>query len=154
MLTEKATVIAIRHDTAVVETRRRSACGGCAVNTSCGTGVIARWRGDRPLRMEVGNTVGARVGEEVLLGVEEGVVAKGSLLVYALPLVTLLGGAFLGEWLRGGGSEFVTILCALLGFVLGWWLAARRLAGGKTRAVMRPVILARVAGPGGEEKRD
>ena len=71
MLTEKATVIAIRHDTAVVETRRRSACGGCAVNASCGTGVIARWWGDRPLRMEVGNSVGARVGEEVLLGVEE-----------------------------------------------------------------------------------
>lgn len=148
MLTEKARVIAIHSDTALVETRRHTACGGCAVNASCGTGVIARWWGDRPLRLEARNPVGARVGEEVVLGIEEGVVVSGSLLVYALPLVTMLGGGLLGEWLRlgGGGGEGLTIVLALLGFALGWLIVSRRLSRGRSMERLRPVILERGAG--------
>ncbi len=158
MMTEKAKVVAVRGERALLETQRQSACGSCAVNKACGTGVIARYWSARPLRVEAHNEIGARVGEEVLVAVEDRFLVRGSLLVYLLPLLALFAGGLLGSvvggWLQpstggfelagqeAGAREGWTIGLALLGLWLGF-VGARHWArhlGGRHGL---PVIVAR-----------
>jgi len=162
MMTEKAKVVALRGERALLETRRQSVCGACVVNKACGTGVIAKYWNAKPLRLEARNDIGARVGEEVLVAVEDRFLVRGSLLVYLLPLLALFTGGLLGsvvgEWLQpsaaapAGGFELAgqeeragegwTIGLALLGLWLGFVGArhwARRLGGRHGL----PVIVAR-----------
>ncbi len=148
MLTEKATVVAVDGDQALLETSRRSACGGCAVNKACGTGVIAKALGAKRFRIEAQNAIGARVGDEVVVAIEDSLLVKSSLLVYALPLLTMLGGGLLGERMRGAGGEGLTILLSLLGLALGFAIAACHAAGKARKGSMRPVILSRSAASG------
>ncbi len=157
MLTETGKVIAVDRDRALVETVRRSVCGSCAVNKACGTGVIAKVMGRQRFQVEALNPVGARVGEEVVIGIEDRVLVRSSLLAYALPLALMLVGGVLGEWLRGGALEGIgageglTIVLAGAGLAAGFFLAAR-LVGGRRRGT--PVILERAVtgerGIGGE----
>ncbi|MFQ5488588.1 MAG: SoxR reducing system RseC family protein [Gammaproteobacteria bacterium] len=147
MLTEKAMVIAVDGERALLETTRQSACGHCSVNKACGTGVIAKALGAKRFRIEAQNSAGARVGDEVVVAIEDSLLVKSSLLVYALPLLTMLAGGMLGEGLRAEGGEGLTILLALLGLALGFVVAARHAAGKARKGRMRPVILSRSVAP-------
>ena len=144
MLTEKAKVIAVDGERALLETTRRSACGSCAVNKACGTGVIAKVFGAKRLRIEAENAIGAKVGDEVLVAIEDSALVQGSLLAYALPLLTMLAGGMVGE--RMGEGEGLTILLALSGLALGFAIAARHATSKSQRRRMRPVILERRGG--------
>lgn len=97
MIEEHARVM--RTDGAYVEVlaERHSACGGCSVKSGCGTSLIADWFSKRPLRFRLLNAVDAAPGDQVVIGLDEGALQRGSLLLYALPLLGLLVGALAGE---------------------------------------------------------
>ena len=68
------------------------------------------------------------VGDSVVVGLDEGLLQRGSLLLYALPLGGLLLGALLGErlFLRLGlATELGAVLAGLLGLI-GALLFVRR----------------------------
>ncbi len=143
MIRENARVIEVRRNVAVVETRRRVACQSCAVNKGCGTGVIARVLGNKRFQLEALNPVQARVGDEVVVGIEDDALVSGSLLAYALPLVAMLAGGIAGDFATG--SEGIVILSSLAGFAAGLWAAGHISRRGGNEARYRPVILARRA---------
>ena len=121
MIEETAIVVAIEGEQALLQTQRRSACQSCSVKQGCGTSVLAKVVGTRSTQISVKNHLQARVGDEVLLGIEENALVQGSLLVYALPLVMMLVFAVAGEWLAqtlGWEHELFAILAAALGFVV------------------------------------
>ncbi|HEX8963388.1 MAG TPA: SoxR reducing system RseC family protein [Rhodocyclaceae bacterium] len=64
-----------------------SACGKCGDKGGCGKPQAG------PRRYAVRNTVGARVGDRVVLSVPEGAVLKAALLSYLMPLGFVIGGA-------------------------------------------------------------
>ena len=109
-----------------VETQRRSSCGSCAANKGCGTGALSQVFAGRVQQMKVRNSVGAREGEHVVLGIEEGTLIKGSLAVYLLPLLAMMAGGLLGQalapqWLID--PEWLSMLLGLGGLVISlWWL--------------------------------
>jgi sigma-E factor negative regulatory protein RseC len=144
MIEEEARVTATEGDFAWVEKERRAACDGCAVNKGCGTAVLSKVLGRRRARVRALNAAGARVGDEVVIGIREQALVQGSVLVYAVPLLALLVGAALGAQL-GGGSEGLSVLLGMggLGLSLLWVhrYATRRLSR-DTR--YQPVILRRV----------
>ncbi len=143
MIKENGRVIEVGQDFAVVETQRKVACQSCAVNKGCGTGVIARVLGNKRFYIEVLNPVQARVGEDVVVGIEDDALVSSSLLAYALPLVAMLAGGIAGDLMAG--SEGVVILSSLAGFVAGLW-AVRHISRRMAReARYRPVILSRRA---------
>ena len=146
MIEESARVIRVEDGYAWVETQRKSACGSCAANKGCGTSVLAKVLGRRRTYVRVLNPVDAKLGDDVVVGLGEQAFVKGSLAVYTLPLLTLLVGALVGEWLGGlyQWGDPAAVAGGLLGLAAGFawlWLFARRI-GGDSR--YQPVILRRV----------
>ena len=121
MIEEQATVIALEGDDALLQTQRQSACQSCSVKKGCGTSVLAKVIGQRSSQVRVLNTLGAQLGDTVLLGVQENALVQGSLLIYAAPLLSMFGLAIAGEfWAKANGfnAELITVMAAFLGFFI------------------------------------
>lgn len=116
MIEENAHVVASEGEYAWVETERRSSCGSCSAK-GCGTGALSKILGQRTQRIKVLNPVEAKPGDEVVLGIEEQVLLKGSLAVYIVPLLAMLVGGILGEVLAPQWESDAEGLSALLGFI-------------------------------------
>lgn len=145
MIEETAWVVRIDDEQAWVETQRRASCGSCASKSGCGTSALAEWFGRRTVGLQVDNPVGARIGEQVVIGVPENVLVSGAAWMYGLPLLTLLCGAGIGGWLAGDAhNDLMTGFGGLLGLGLGFVLARRRgLGGAHDDDRARPRILRR-----------
>lgn len=133
MLQERALVVAIQGDSAWVEVKRQSSCSACQSGSSCGTSVIASFFPQRSMRLQVPDHQGAQVGQWVMVGLDESALQSAALLVYILPLVGLIGGAILGQWLGNhwwsGSMELASVAFGLLGMLTAFgavrWIAHR-----------------------------
>jgi sigma-E factor negative regulatory protein RseC len=97
VIEETARVAKVDGDAVEVVTERRTACGSCSAQKGCGTSLIAAWFPQRKLRFRVHNAIGARVGDQVVVGLDEAYLQRGALLLYAVPLIGMLVGAVAGE---------------------------------------------------------
>lgn len=147
MIEETAQVVAAEGEFAWVETQRQSTCGGCAARQACGTAVLAKLLGQRRTRLRALNRQGARVGDRVVIGIQGQALLRGSLLLYAVPLLGLLLGALVGELMSQRlivTGEGLTIGLGLAGLGLAlWWVRAftRRIRDDNR---YQPVILRRL----------
>ena len=78
MIEESGMVVAVKGDFAWIESERKSTCGACAVRKGCGTAAIARVLGQRRTRLRVVNSVHAGVGDDVVVGISESGLVRGS----------------------------------------------------------------------------
>ena len=119
MIEETGLVAELDGEHAWVETARRSSCGGCSAE-GCGTGALAQVLGSKRQRVRVNNTIGAKVGDTVILGLREDALLRGSLAVYIVPLLSMMAAALLGEALApqwgGGETDAWAVASGLLGF--------------------------------------
>ena len=84
----EATVVAIRDGRATVETQRLSACEGCHKATEGeGCSVCTLMGGNRALRAEAENPIGARVGDRVLIESRTSRMLWYAALVFLCPIV-------------------------------------------------------------------
>ncbi|MDX1252717.1 MAG: SoxR reducing system RseC family protein [Gammaproteobacteria bacterium] len=132
MIEENARVVAVEGDIAWVETRRQTACGSCAANKGCGTTVLAKVVGVKYTRLRVVNTISARTGDEVVIGIEENALLRGSLIMYALPVLLMMAAAALGEGLNRQWQittpDAASIVAGVAGLLTGFaWIS--RFAG-------------------------
>ena len=151
MIEQGALVKAVEGELAEVETRRLSACGDCSARSGCGTSLLAEVFGKRHSRLWVSNPIGARPGERVVIGLHERPFLRAAFSLYATPLLAMIGGALIGEWLaeRSASSvELGALVGGLSGLAAGFmWLrrfARRTLNEGE----YRPVVLRREGGEG------
>lgn len=114
MIEEKAQVVALEGEYALVQTLRRSTCAGCAANQGCGTSVLSKVIGQRFARIRVLNTRQARVGDTVMIALGENGLLKSALVVYCLPLIAIVFFVVLGQLMLG--SNFTEGLAILFGF--------------------------------------
>lgn len=140
MLETPAVVVKTEAQAALVEADFGGGCGsGLCAKGGCGTALLAQIFSQKPRApLRAANPIQARIGERVIVGVEEGSLLRATLLVYLLPLALFVAGAIAGRWAAEGDAPAVA--GALVGLALGW-LAARRMSrqprGGQ------PVILRR-----------
>ncbi len=118
MIEESATVVALEDNFAWVESERRSSCGSCAANKGCGTATLQKVMGKKRTQLKAINQAQAKIGDRVIIGLQEQALLKGSLYAYILPLVLLLVAAFIFEQLFA--NEAMTILAGLGGLLLGF----------------------------------
>ncbi len=95
MIREEGTVEEIRRNTAVIKVEKSSSCKHCADKDSCSVA-------DRNMLIEVKNILNAKEGDRVEVSVPEGTFVKLSLMVYIFPIICLMAGAFLGNFLSMG----------------------------------------------------
>jgi len=127
MLEETAQVARIDGDDIWVETQRRSTCGSCAAEKSCGTATLAKVLGKRRTLVRVLSDQPLSVGDQVVIGIQEQALVRGSLAVYAVPVLLLLLGGFVGELGAQGflwdNAELASVILGVAGFAAGlFWL--------------------------------
>lgn len=133
MLIESGEVVAVDADALWVETLRQSTCGTCSAQKGCGHGLLNRVGSGRRhyIRVLPGDIAlqDCHIGDQVSFAIPESVILRGSLVVYVLPLLSMLGAAVLGAWLFSAQQDLAALLGAVMGFVLGAvvmrWHAAR-----------------------------
>lgn len=146
MIEENAIVISVEGNDAWVETRRQSSCSACSANKGCGTSVLSNVLGKRSSQVRVLNTLDVKPGEEVVIGIEEESLVRGSIAVYLVPLISMFLFALLAEWYAGNGNDLAAVTGAILGFVIGlFWLRkfSRKIYRDKR---YQPVILRKIPG--------
>ena len=126
MIEELAQVVAFEGDDIWVETQRKSACGQCSANKGCGTAVLSKVLGNKRSRVRVLNPHATKVsiGDEIVVGIEEQALVRGSLAIYLAPLLVLflfgLLGSVLAEQFNLAKPDILVIIFSLFGLGLGF----------------------------------
>ena len=151
MIEERARVIALDQHGVWVETQRRSACGQCSVNNSCGTALLGKVLGVKRNKVLTLNPESkpVSVGDEVVIGISEQALTRGSLAIYMLPLLALFVFAWLGEILAAqlsiGNADLLTIVFGVTGLAAGFLWVKRFSRVVSADPNYQPVLLRRVA---------
>ncbi|EIJ41262.1 Positive regulator of sigma E activity [Beggiatoa alba B18LD] len=88
MLEEEGVIVEATEKFVWVRTQRRSGCAQCSVD-GCGTSSLASLFGQKINEVRVINNLSAKLGDKVIIGLEERALLRGSLLLYILPLIFL-----------------------------------------------------------------
>lgn len=91
MIEEEGIVVEVSGDAAKVALLKKSACEKCAASGVCHPG-----EGDQDL-MEVLNPLDAKKGQKVKVAIAPQVYLKASLILYGIPLTSLVGGAIIAK---------------------------------------------------------
>ncbi len=112
MATEEGVVFKMgQPGTAWVRTTRSSACESCTSRDACG--------GDGPgqeMEVEAINTADARVGDRIVLNFKTSSLMKATFLLYVFPILAMLGGALLGQWIAQSRGSDPSAMAALFAF--------------------------------------
>ena len=120
MVEETAQVIKVDGDVVWVQAIQKSACGSCQVQKGCGHSLLAKV-GQKKIELPVAcNDVSVSSGDQVVIGVPEQAILRSSLLMYGLPLGTMMLVAMISSLLGlpEGPSVIASFIALLLGFVL------------------------------------
>lgn len=144
MLEQTGTVVEANDDWLWVETQSRSACSQCGTG-SCSTSVIARWFGVKRNRLQLVNSLRAKPGQQVVIGIPDQVLVAVSLRAYLVPILGMLGAAALAGLLNAG--EGVQALMAIAGLLIGLTLMGRISGVGNAGARYTPQLLRTLGSP-------
>jgi sigma-E factor negative regulatory protein RseC len=114
---EHGVVKEIRGNKALVLTDRQSMCGECVARGYC-----HMLGGGKEMLAEAINSVGAKAGDFVKIGIPEGTITKASMVVYMVPALGLVGGATLGYYFARPLGFDVNLL-TLVGSIIGLGIA-------------------------------
>lgn len=142
MVEEQAVIVGLQDETAILEIVRSKPCGLCGQTRGCGVSMWGKLFRHRPYIFRALNRVNAKVGDFVVVGIEEQALLRSAVLVYGIPLLTLLAGAVLAG-LAGEGSnrDVTTAIGALAGLAIGLLWVKGHTAGGSLDSRYQPVIL-------------
>jgi sigma-E factor negative regulatory protein RseC len=88
VVTENGIVVRTEDRRAWIKTIRASTCEGCGSRDLC--------QGGKECEVEVANTAGAGVGDEVVIGFASGSLVKITFLLYMVPVLAMIAGAAIG----------------------------------------------------------
>jgi sigma-E factor negative regulatory protein RseC len=145
MIETEAVVVKIEHGVAYVQAERKTSCSSCS-ESSCGTSVLANYFGQKTQLYRASNDVGAKVGDRVVVGMNESALFKGTLLLYLFPLLLLFVGAVAGSALADSADvkDGYSVAGAFIGLVAGFIglkLLSAKIGLGRQ---FQPVILSRM----------
>ena len=147
MLEETAHVVGVEGREIWVETQRRSSCSSCSAQAGCGTSVLAKVLGQRRSRVRVLSDIPLKVGEQVVIGIREQALVRGSLVIYAVPIVLLLLGALTGRMgadrLLWDNAEAASVILGISGLVAGFLWVKRFTGRIRNDRNYQPVVLRR-----------
>lgn len=103
------TVKELNGSSATVVFKRTNACGDCHACVSFGSDMA---------ETELKNTLGAKAGDRVSIELHSGSVFKAGLILYGIPLVALMIGAFLGSLIGNLFTAVFGIGAAVLAFLV------------------------------------
>jgi sigma-E factor negative regulatory protein RseC len=145
MLLETAHIVAVEADSVWVETISQSSCGACAAQKGCGHSLLNRISASRRNIIQVfsGALEASRcsVDDHVRISIPEQVIIHGSLIVYMVPLVSMLLMAVLATTASAVNQDILAIAGAVAGFALGVGLVRWHAWRHKSDRSMQPTLV-------------
>ena len=152
MIEEQAVVVKTEGKYAWLETQRQTSCAHCSVKEGCGTQVLGKFLGNKVATIRCDNSLNVSVGEIVMIGIEESALVKGSLLLYLIPLLSMIffGGAAtmlsqLEQYNLASYTDLLSIIASFTGLLIGLAFSKYFVQGSNSRSnskiVIEPVIL-------------
>lgn len=126
MIEMRAIVIRLHGGDALVQPIGTGGCGHCDSEGGCGSGTLTKvFCGNKPRQFKVRNEVSAKIGDEIQVSIPDGVLLRGAIKMYVLPLMLLLAGGIAGVGMAGDGAgrDAYAVAGALIGLLLGFILA-------------------------------
>ncbi len=137
----RAVVLHLHGGDAEIAPVGHNGCGHCADGKGCGSGKLSQlFCSSKPRTFLVENRAGAQVGDEVSVGLPDGVLLRTSMLMYLLPLACMLGGALLFGNVFVAMRDAGALLGAVAGLLAGFFLVRRMTRRAGSQAVVRAVV--------------
>ena len=145
MIEERAVILSLESEpsatdsTATLEIERKIACGLCGQTRGCGNSIWGKVFAHQSTAFKAQNRINAKVGDSVIVGINEKALLKSALLLYILPLATMLIGAILATQIQD--KNVYAMLGALAGLLLGFlWVKGHTMSSSYFK-LQQPVIL-------------
>lgn len=115
---EEGIVIDTYGEFAKVEAKRNPSCEGCMNKGICEPA------SDSSMIVEAVNLINAKVGDRVNFEIDAGILLKSTFIIYILPVIFLLSGAFIGGELaeilsQSGKKEALSVVGGSIFFIIG-----------------------------------
>ena len=147
MVEEQAIIVSTDQNQAALEILRNKPCGLCGQTRGCGLSFWGKLFAHRANTFKAKNHIEAKVGDVVVVGIEESALLFSAVTVYGIPLLFLLIGAFSGNAFGAGlHAGRNTAIGAILGLLFGYLWVKGHAQGRSLDARYSPVIL-RLATP-------
>lgn len=142
MIEERGRVLGVDGGHALVQAAAKGGCSACSAASGCGVSKLGKLVRTRPQAWRIENTLDARPGDEVVLGIADEALLQAAVIAYGLPVLGLVAGAVASPAL--GSGPLSAVLASAAGLAAGLLLArrvSRRLTARLApRMVSRPVI--------------
>lgn len=146
MLEEQAIVLSVEAGAVWVEADRRKGCERCEAGEGCGGGVLGKLVVRRASKVRALNQIPGLVpGDEVVLGLDEKLLVRGSMMAYLMPLICMLGAAFFAELVLQP-SDLAVAAFGALGLAAGLLLLRLYAFRMAQRGEMQPKVMRRAQG--------
>lgn len=146
MIEEQAQVIEVKGAKLILQAQTQSTCGGCAVNKSCGTSLLSKVVGRKFTQFEAENNIGADVGDTVIVGIAEDALLKGSMVIYAVPILGMIVLAVLAEFMLPelAARDLAIAASGIMGLIFGSITARWYFQRQSSVHLYAPVVLRKV----------
>ena len=119
MIEEQAVVIKASKERVTLEVVRTKPCGLCGQVRGCGNSIWGKIFSHQSGHIETRNDLNAKLGDIVILGIDESLMLKSSLMLYGVPLLSMfLGMVFANSFVKEM-MELYTLIGAVTGLILG-----------------------------------
>ncbi|NVK38124.1 MAG: SoxR reducing system RseC family protein [Gammaproteobacteria bacterium] len=125
MVEESARVLKVDGDVVWVQAIAKSACGSCQAQKGCGHSLLAKV-GQKQIDLPVArNGLDVQENDQVIIGVPEQAILRSSMLMYGLPLGTMIAMALLMSAL--GLDEKLVVLASFFALLAGFIWVNRKM---------------------------
>lgn len=124
---------------ATLEIERKTACGLCGKTRGCGNAIWGKLFAHQSTAFKAQNLIHAHVGQSVIVGINEKALLKSALLLYLLPLVTMLIAAIIA--MQVSNTDMSAMIGAVIGLLLGFVWVKGYTTSNQYFLFQQPVIL-------------
>jgi sigma-E factor negative regulatory protein RseC len=119
MIEEQAVVIKASKERVTLEVVRSKPCGLCGQVRGCGNSIWGKIFSHQSGHIETRNDLNAKLGDVVILGIDETLMLKSSLMLYGVPLLSMFLGMVIANSFAKEMVELYTLLGAVTGLFFG-----------------------------------
>ncbi len=150
MIEEQAQVVDIKEGRLILQAQTQSSCGGCEVSKGCGTSLLAKVVGRKFTHFQAENNINAKIGDTVVVGIAEDALLKGSVVMYVLPIFSMLIFALLADFLLADEQyrDLIIAACAVMGMITGALTSKWYFQRQSSAQLFSPVVLRKIIGRG------
>ncbi|KZZ48437.1 hypothetical protein A3758_01660 [Oleiphilus sp. HI0118] len=138
MAIERALVLEVHGDQALIQTQRRSACQSCQLENSCGQGLVSKMSTERSMELWLDNRLGAQAGQTVTISIPDEGLLQASVLMFVIPLLLMVVVSAFAMQLVGG--DLASIVGGVVGLLFGFVIARKKSASMHSDVRFKPII--------------